>query len=244
MFKNIVKRILRKMSIKELPERINIRDDEFFKWLSFAVPGMTGGGNIESIFYAIKHLPSNSPIVEIGSFCGLSTIIISHFKARFGKTNNLYTCDRWKFEGQKLGSSLGQSKLVNHDQYKKFVKESYIRNIKTFCAEDIPHTIEVFSDDFFNMWSSKQKPTDVFGKEAPLGGLISFAFIDGNHTYEFVKRDFLNIDKYLERGGFILFDDSSDYSHWQGSNKVMKEILKRSDYELVARNPNYLFRKS
>ena len=242
MISQIFKRILRKISFKKLPEKIDIKNDEFLKWISFAIPGMTGGRNIESMGYAIKSLPSNSPIIEIGSFCGLSTIIISHFKSEFGKTNKLYTCDKWEFEGQKLGNNIGKTDL-SHDEYKKFVKESYIRNIQTFCKNNLPITIEIFSDVFFKMWENKQKTIDVLGRESSLGGPISFVFVDGNHTYEFVKRDFENVDKFLEKNGFVLFDDSSDYSHWQGSNKVMKEILKRKDYKLIARNPNYLFQK-
>lgn len=242
MINQIFKRILRKMRYKSLQEKIPLKDDEFFKWISFAVPGMTGGGNIESIGYAIKNLPSVSPVIEIGSFCGLSTIIISHFKEKFGKSNPLYTCDKWEFEGQNIGSYLGESKSTKHEEYRKFVKDSFIRNINTFSREDLPKTVEVFSDEFFDMWSKKSETYDVLGNKIKLGGPISFAFIDGNHTYSFAKRDFENTDKYLERGGFILFDDSSDYSHWE-VNKLAREIVKGKDYELVARNPNYLFRK-
>ena len=240
--KQIFKRFFRKLKEKSLPKQEIIGKDDFLKWLSFAVPGMTGGGNVENIRYAIKNLPSDSPIIEIGSFCGLSTIIMSHFISVFDKTNKIYTCDKWEFEGQDKGKLLGSSKTVTHDDYKKFVKDSYIRNIKTFCVLDFPHTIEIFSDEFFNDWANNKTLTDVFEKQAALGGPVSFVFIDGNHTYDFAKQDFLNADKYLEKGGFILFDDSSDYSHWE-VNKVAKEVLKGGNYELVARNPNYFFRK-
>ena len=71
---------------------------------------------------------------------------------------------------------------------------------------------------------------------------ISFAFIDGNHTYPFVKRDFENVDKLLEIGGFLLFDDSADYLGW-GSCKVAKEVSKNPHYKLIIQNPNYFFEK-
>jgi len=240
---SFLKRILRKLGEKKLPASEKIGKDEFLKWLSFAVPGMTGGGNVECIRYAIKNLPTSSPIIEIGSFCGLSTILISHFKTKFGKTNQIYTCDKWEFEGQESGASLGGNQNITHDEYKKFVKDSYIRNIETFYGADLPATIEVFSDEFFDLWNKKEEAVDVLGRNVKLGGRISFAFIDGNHTYEFAKRDFINADNLLEKGGFILLDDSSDYSHWAGVNKLAKEVLKESRYELVARNPNYFLRK-
>lgn len=87
-----------------------------------------------------------------------------------------------------------------------------------------------------------QTVSDVFGRDINLGGKISFCYIDGNHTYEFAKRDFDNVDKYLELGGFVLFDDSSDLDPF-GLTRLMKEIVRNRDYELVMKNPNYLFKK-
>jgi hypothetical protein len=43
-------------------------------------------------------------------------------------------------------------------------------------------------------------------------------------------------------GGFILFDDSSDKNPF-GLTKLMKEIKAQKNYELVIKNPNYLFKK-
>jgi hypothetical protein len=39
---------------------------------------MLNAGNVECIDYAIGHLPSDAPMLEIGSWCGLSTNVISH----------------------------------------------------------------------------------------------------------------------------------------------------------------------
>ncbi len=84
---------------------------------------------------------------------------------------------------------------------------------------------------------------DVFGREAALGGPISFCFVDGNHTYDFAKRDFTNVDEFLAPGGFILFDDSYDYRNEFGLTPLMREIERNPRYELVAKNPNYLFKR-
>ena len=75
-----------------------------------------------------------------------------------------------------------------------------------------------------------------------LGGDIGFCYIDGNHTYDFARRDFENTDRALVKGGFILFDDSSDDSHWE-VNRLVREIAAGSDYALISKHPNYLFRK-
>ena len=71
---------------------------------------------------------------------------------------------------------------------------------------------------------------------------ISFCYIDGNHTYEYAKRDFLNCDAYLETGGFILFDDSTVTKF--SLHKLMPEIMKSGRYRLVATNPYHLFQKT
>jgi len=39
------------------------------------------------------------------------------------------------------------------------------------------------------------------------GELLDFIFIDGDHTYERVKSDFINYKKYLKDGGYIAFHD-------------------------------------
>ena len=75
-----------------------------------------------------------------------------------------------------------------------------------------------------------------------LGGSISFAYIDGDHSYQQSKRDFENVDRYLEVGGFIVFDDSEDYSGC-GSARTAQEASTWNSYELVAKNPNYCLRK-
>jgi hypothetical protein len=92
------------------------------------------------------------------------------------------------------------------------------------------------------MWGHTETVKDVLEREIQLGGKISFAYIDGNHSYEFAKRDFENVDKYLETGGFILFDDSSDDSQWE-VRRVIEEIKRNSNYEVIIKNPNYLIRK-
>jgi hypothetical protein len=183
-----------------------------------------------------------APMIEIGSFLGLSTNIITYFKEKYNAKNPLVTCDKWIFEGAESGSMLGDSKTITHDEYRDFVKETYIRNILMFSRYDLPFTIEQFSDDFFRSWEEKERKTDVFGREYLLGGPISFCYIDGNHSYEFVKRDFYNSDKFLEKDGFILFDDSSFGSGFE-VRRVVQEVLSCGRYELLAKNPNYFFKK-
>jgi hypothetical protein len=214
--------------------------DEYIDWLLFANAGMLHRGNLYCIDYAVKNIASNNPVIEIGSFCGLSTNIINYYLNKYNKSNKIITSDKWEFEGKSDGM-LGES-IISHAKYKDFVMDSFKRNVSLFSSFNLPYAIEVFSDDFFEMWSINSLTKDVFQRTIELGGPISFAFVDGNHSFEFAKRDFENIDKYLEIGGYILFDDSADDTHFECKN-LMKEIEVNPKYKLVIKNPNYLFKK-
>jgi hypothetical protein len=220
-------------------EFINLMDD-YLAYLSFANAGMLNKGNLLCFDYAIRNLPSKNPIIEIGSFCGLSTNIISYFKQRHGATNALFTCDKWQFEGAE--GNVGDSQIP-HTEYREFVKQSFINNTRMFSRPDLPHTIEALADDFFASWERQETTTDVFNRKVKLSGPISFCYIDDNHSYDPAKRDFRNTDKYLEPGGFILFDDSADGSHWEVC-RVINEVKQLPNYRLVVKNPNYLFQKT
>lgn len=231
--------------LREYLQRVNRRKHTYYdyiSWLRFANAGMLDEGNLYCFEYAVRNLHSAKPVIEIGSFCGLSTNLINFYLQMFSKTNKIITCDKWIFEGGENPEAFLPGSSINHKDYKKFVKETFMRNVSFFSKNNLPYTIEVFSDDFFRMWENGIKSNDVFGRDIQLGGDISFAFIDGNHEYEFAKRDFINSDKYLEIGGFILFDDSSDFSSW-GVNKVIEEVKQTKRYEVVIKNPNYLFKK-
>ncbi|RAM49640.1 MAG: hypothetical protein C6Y22_21395 [Hapalosiphonaceae cyanobacterium JJU2] len=199
-------------------------------------------GNIWCFDYAISHLPSEAPIVEIGSFCGLSTNVITYLKQKYGKLNKLICSDAWIFEGAEKGGALGKHPYIKHHDYQEFVKSTFEKNISFFSCNDLPFPIEMFSDNFFLSWKNNTYVSDIFNRQIKLGGLISFAYIDGNHSYEFALRDFINVDQYLEPGGFILFDDSADWSDW-GVRRVVTEVSRSGRYQLIKKNPNYFFQK-
>jgi len=213
--------------------------NDFIAYLTFVNAGMLNKGNLLCFDYAIRNLPSSNPIVEIGSFCGLSTNLLSYFCQKHGKTNRIFNCDKWEFEG--AGGNVGDTDIT-HADYRLFARDSYIRNVKMFSKPEVPSTIEMLSDDFFAAWGRGETVTDVFGRITKLGGPISFCYIDGNHEYQFAKNDFENTDRFLEPGGFVLFDDSADGSKWEVS-RVIEELKQRDDYRFVVKNPNYMFQK-
>jgi hypothetical protein len=221
-------------------EAIDI-SDEFVNWLSFANAGMLVRGNLYCIDYAIRELPNSAPMIEIGSFCGLSTNLISYYKVRHGAKNALLCCDKWEFE-KPVGQKMVGDSSISHEEYRHFVKETFLRNVSFFSRQELPFAFEMLSDEFFECWRNTDVSVDVFGRSIKMGGSISFSFIDGNHGYEYAKRDFDNCDEFLSPGGFILFDDSWDGSGFE-VGRVAKEVAACGRYDLIVKNPNYLFRK-
>jgi len=215
--------------------------DDYIKWLCFANAGMLDKGNLYLIDLATKQLPSASPILEIGSFCGLSANVLTHFKRKYGLKNRLITCDKWEFPNDDKDSQhIGGSPILFSD-YKVFVRESYIRNTRMFSPDNLPFTVEATSDEFFAAWRDKKETLDVLGRPVNLGGPLSFCYIDGDHSYEGAKKDFLNCDAFLENGGFLLFDDSTIDIF--GVRNLMPEVTATGRYKLAAANPNHLFQK-
>ena len=62
---------------------------------------------------------------------------------------------------------------------------------------------------------------------------IDVLWIDGQHEYEAVQRDFALYEKKVKRDGLVLFHDAYKVD-WTGPLRVIREdiLLKRSDYDL------------
>jgi hypothetical protein len=215
--------------------------DEYVDHLRFVIGGWAFEGNVRAFECCVRNMPADTSMVEIGSFLGLSTNIIAYAAHKYGRTNPFFTCDPWVFAGSdrlKAGYFSTATKL-----YRDWAMEIFKMNISVFSPTFAPHTIETFSSRFFELWQSGAMVTDLLGHETQLGGPIGFAYVDGDHTYEGAKQDFLNIDRFLAAGGYVLLDDSSDDSRYEGLKQLVREIADRPDYTLVLKAPNYCFKK-
>ncbi|MEO6169005.1 MAG: class I SAM-dependent methyltransferase [Chitinophagales bacterium] len=217
--------------------------DEFYDALYVSMNGATlfVPENIYCIDYAIRHLPTADPVVEIGSFTGMSTCMLSHYLSKYKKQNVLFNADKWEFE-EKEKNYYTRVLNVSPAEMKHYIRESFLRNLQLFSRHRLPATIELFSDEFFQNWQSGKTLQNIWGHPVALGGPISFAYLDGNHQFEFVKRDFENVHRHLAKGGFVFFDDSAPGIN-SGMRDFIMEVKARSDYEVVLKNPNYLVRK-
>ncbi len=221
----------------------NVRSDEYIQWLCGAVGGWLtpDNGNLRAFDYAVQRMPEKGAVVEVGSFLGLSTNIIAYLTIKYKRTNPFFACDPWRFEQTErpVGGYFDGSTEV----YRQYAKEVFKMNTSLFSATRKPYTIEAYSERFFELWHLKSTVEDVFGRSITLGGSISFAYIDGAHTYDAVKNDFAGVDQHLLPGGFILFDDSADGLGFEGVTKAVKKIRNNPCYELVFKTPHDFFRK-
>ena len=97
-------------------------------------------------------------------------------------------------------------------------KEQILNNMSGY------ESFTFYSDYSFNVVKNFQNKFD-------------FIFIDGDHKYEAVKRDFLDWFELLEVGGYILFHDSgpvtsirAEFKGWEGCIKIVNEIKEDSLY--------------
>jgi hypothetical protein len=215
--------------------------DEFLTWLNFINPGMLSESNLALMNHSIKRMPDNGAVIEIGTFAGLSLNHLIHMMKQAGRSNLLFSVDEWHIDGERQVVHIPGS-AVEFSEYRKHVIETFHRNLLLFHSDRLPHHIVTSSDRFFQLWTQKAEVADFFGRVTMLGGPISLAYIDGDHRYEQSLRDFENVDRFLLPGGFVIFDDSADGSHW-GSSRTAREAASRPNYELVAKNPNYCIAK-
>jgi hypothetical protein len=203
------------------------------------IPGWLDPGHMYCFDYAIKNLPEKLSILEIGTFAGLSTNSILYFLSKYGKTNTMFTTD-WFLNDINPDEKICNVKSARTTR--DYLKESFIRNVRFFNPDADIKSSDLGSDEFFEAWQSKTELPNLHGGTFIPGGQIGFAYIDGNHKYDYAKRDFENVDKILVKGGFILFDDSADYTNW-GSKIVAQEAVKSGRYKIVRKNPHYFVEK-
>jgi hypothetical protein len=224
--------------------------DDFIKRIRSLVigEGMLKEGNIGLMDYAIKNMPADGSVIEIGSYGGLSTNLIIHLMQKNNRNNLFFNCDAWLYEGYKDHlQAIAETHIdgrtdISRSDYAVYIKNAFINATKFLSAHNLPHSFHMYSDVFFENWNNNKTDTDIFGRTVALGGKISFAYIDGGHSYEVAWKDFNNIDANLIENGFILLDDSADGQYF-GSAKMMADIKNDKRYKVIAKNPNYLIQK-
>ena len=153
---------------------------------------------------ACSELPGPPVIVEVGSYCGRSTVVFGSTLKMLRSPGRVYAVDPHDGVVGALDSGLraGPSTLPRFE-----------RNIADARVQDVVTTIQQRSFDV--QWDQP----------------ISLLFIDGLHDYANVARDFYHFEGNVVPGGYIAFHDYADY--YIGVKTFVNELLARGDYEQV-----------
>tara|TARA_B100002019_G_scaffold217310_1_gene190005 strand:+ start:12891 stop:13658 length:768 start_codon:yes stop_codon:yes gene_type:complete len=221
---------------------------EEFSWINYSHSSPESKFPLEkqyAVDFAMRNLGSNSPILEIGACSGRSTSFLGCLIEKYNKKNILVVTDPWL---NCPDETLIGPRKKSPSSYRAYIKEQYMNNMKFWFEEALPITFQLDSDSFFDEWKEGLTKKDLFNNEYKMGGEICFCYLDGDHSYNQVKKDFQNIDRILEKGGYIFFDDSDRLHRDRGETvngcyEVVKEVIKTKRYVVALRNPNYLLKK-
>ncbi|HVT45799.1 MAG TPA: class I SAM-dependent methyltransferase [Thermoanaerobaculia bacterium] len=130
---------------------------------------------------AVLELPQ-AAIVEIGSYCGQSTVAIGSAASAVSSSAKVYAIDPH-------GGFVGAADTPDGVYATHPTLEIFRRNISEAGLENVVEPIVKHS--FEVKWTE------------PIGML----FIDGLHDYENVSRDYAAFERFVQPGGYVLFDD-------------------------------------
>lgn len=227
--------------------RVTEYQDDFTQRLLQVNHGLIRKGNIAALKLALELAPPSGAVLEIGTFTGTTACLIAYFAEQGGKTREIYTCDRWDYGFKGLSERpLGHGHITGN-QWGEHARETALSHIRFFAGTRHVHPMLMWSAELLSAWQESLEVSDLFGNNLRLGRAVAFAFIDGNHGYDFVKADFKAVDKVMMPGGVVLFDDSADLTGSPGVRRFMKELksgpLADGRYSLISKASNYLIRK-
>lgn len=206
-----------------------------------SIPGQSDEDKLFVLQSIFRVLPPGD-LIEIGSFQGRSAFAIA-WLAKAYNIGNLICVDPWnnvEIEDQGSDSVLASAAAdVDLDRiFLSFIASvgllenvGYIRGLSTDAA------IQYANHRCGNL------PPGELGS-VPVAGKIAFLHIDGNHRYDFVKRDVESWYPFVMPGGWILLDDYV-WAFGNGPKLVGDELLAAGLFDLSFSASDTLFlRKS
>lgn len=158
------------------------------------------GGRLDHMLYMFLYaslLPPNSTVVEIGTDKGGTAIAMG--MAVRNKGTKIYTIDPTLLSDEERQKRLNEESVASYVKYNKVYLshhphcnlDTVMQSIKDAKLENTIVPIPGMSKEVFDKWDK---------------GEIDMLFVDGEHTYDFVKID-CQWMKYVKQKGFAVFDD-------------------------------------
>jgi len=154
--------------------------------------------------------PGDGDVVEIGSLYGRSTCYLASGLAKNGR-GDVYAVDTFAGSAEHQKGEEGEQEALVKDGTTLKV---FLKNIATHRLDDRIKPIVSTSSAAAHEW---QNP-------------IRLLFIDGDHSYEGTRDDFMNWAPYVVNSGLIAFHDVST---WNGVTQFYSEIAAAENWEEV-----------
>lgn len=146
-------------------------------------------------------------VVEIGSYCGQSTVAIGSAASSTDPCARVYAIDPHQ--------GMVGARDTPEGVYQTFpTLEVFRRTIHDSGLDDVVRAIVAYSYD------------------VPWTGPIALLFIDGLHDYENVARDYARFAPFVSPGGYIVFDDCEPY--YAGVVRLVAERERAGELDAVA----------
>lgn len=156
---------------------------------------------IQAAAKAVTSFDKKHALVEVGSYCGKTSVLIGLVKQRLAAEHNFFAID--SHEGL-LGST---------DSCVKDYGSSYDKMMRNLNKYGINESVSVV-----------KKNTH----EAEINEPVSFLLIDGLHDYYNTARNFYHFEKQLARNAIIAFHDYADY--YPGVITFVDELISQGNY--------------
>ncbi len=169
------------------------------KEIASAIPGLIT--ERETVFLSIVPLiKAEGEILEIGSYTGKSTVTLAK-SAHFAGMKSIFACDPFLLESP-----------TDPDVFRKeTVEDLFYNTLKKHQVDDIVVFNKMKSEELAKKWNSP----------------IKVLWIDGDHTYDSVKKDFDNFIGHCVPGSIVCLHDV--LHAFDGPIRVFSEDILLSD---------------
>lgn len=156
--------------------------------VSREIPGFMHDEEAIALYELARSLPAGATVVELGAWLGKSSVVLAKGVGRI-RGAQVHSIDPFSGEGDErsqtryrnLASQLGHS-----------IEDEFRRNIRRHGVERLVTPIRGLSHEAARTWATP----------------IDLLFIDADHSYQAVLRDFDDWSPFVKVGGWIAFHDA------------------------------------
>lgn len=199
------------------------------------IPGWTPIDELYTLFsLTLANAELDGDIVEVGSWCGRSAVVLAA-AAKISGHSHVYCADLfpekndWK---QNADGTYSFEVVIGNRRYGGYIEQTVWKEAFESQTGKIYELYNGVLDCFEETISQRNMSDIVHAHKGDLAALLEkksaefkcrMAFLDGDHGYEAVCADILNIERCLVPGGWLCFDDA--FSVYPGVNKAIVELI-------------------